>query len=303
MKGRRVLMVSGSDAHGTPITVRADAEKTSPLAVYQRYHATFLELFQQLGLTYDLFTSTHTENHFNVSQKMFLALLKNGYLYRGRQLQWYSVTQQRFLPDRYVEGTCYICGYPNTRSDQCDRCGNVLDPEKLINPRSRIDGSVPELRQTEHYFLDLAKLQPQITEFLRARESYWRPNVLRQSLGLITTEGLKGRPITRDLDWGIPVPVEGMEANASTCGLRQSSATSRRPLNGVIWLASRRHGMPGGTVRRRARTISSAKTTFPSMPLFGRGNSSAVVKPWMNCWAAATPSLLCCLMTFLPMSS
>ncbi len=211
MKGRRVLMVSGSDAHGTPITVRADAEKTSPLAVYQRYHATFLELFQQLGLTYDLFTSTHTENHFSVSQKMFLALLKNGYLYRDRQLQWYSLTQQRFLPDRYVEGTCYICGYPNTRSDQCDRCGNVLDPEKLINPRSRIDGSVPELRQTEHYFLDLAKLQPQITEFLRARESYWRPNVLRQSLGLIMTEGLKGRPITRDLDWGIPVPVEGME--------------------------------------------------------------------------------------------
>ncbi|HVN55853.1 MAG TPA: methionine--tRNA ligase [Anaerolineaceae bacterium] len=209
LRGRQVLMVSGSDAHGTPITVRADAEGTTPLEVYQRYHASFLELFQKVGLTYDLFTTTHTSNHFRVSQAIFTALLENGYLYTHSELQWYAPSQGRFLPDRYVEGTCYICGFPNARSDQCDNCGNLLDPAQLINPRSRIDGSTPELRETEHYYLDLGKLQPELVEFLHSRESYWRPNVLRQSLGQILTEGLRGRPITRDLDWGIPVPIEG----------------------------------------------------------------------------------------------
>jgi methionyl-tRNA synthetase len=209
LKGRQVLMVSGSDAHGTPITVRADAENTSPQDVYQRFHATFLDLFQRLGLTYDLFTSTHTTNHFNVSQNIFLALKKNGFMYTDRQMQWFSPNQGRFLPDRYVEGTCYICGYTSARSDQCDKCGSLLDPAQLIDPRSRIDGSRPELRETEHFYLDLAKLQPEVVEFLRLRESYWRPNVLRQSLGQMQAEGLHGRPITRDLDWGIPVPIEG----------------------------------------------------------------------------------------------
>ncbi len=209
--GNQVLMVSGSDAHGTPVTVRADAEGLTPLEVYQRYHATFLELFQKLGLAYDLFTSTHTENHFKVSQTIFLALKKNGYLYTERQKQWYAVNQGRFLPDRYVEGTCYICGYPNARGDQCDRCGNLLEATQLIEPRSKIDGSTPELRETEHFFLDLRALQPAIVDFLRQRESYWRPNVLRQSLGQILANELHGRAITRDLDWGIPVPIEGWQ--------------------------------------------------------------------------------------------
>ncbi|HEX2978906.1 MAG TPA: class I tRNA ligase family protein, partial [Anaerolineaceae bacterium] len=211
LRGRKVAMVSGSDAHGTPITVRADTEGTTALEVYQRFHTSFLELFQKLGLTYDLFTSTHTANHFRVSQAVFTALKENGNLYTAKALQWYSPAQKRFLPDRYVEGTCYICGYTNARSDQCDKCGNLLDPTQLINPRSRTDGSTPELRETEHYYLDLGKLQPQIVDFLRTRENYWRPNVLRQSLGQILAEGLHGRPITRDLDWGIPVPVEGWD--------------------------------------------------------------------------------------------
>ena len=211
LMGNQVLMVSGSDAHGTPVTVRADAEGLTPLEVYQRYHATFLELFQKLGLTYDLFTSTHTENHFKVSQTMFLALKENGYLYTERQKQWYAVNQGRFLPDRYVEGKCYICGYPNARGDQCDGCGNLLEATQLIDPRSKIDGSTPELRETEHFFLDLRSLQPAIVEFLRQRESYWRPNVLRQSLGQILANELHGRAITRDLDWGIPVPIEGWQ--------------------------------------------------------------------------------------------
>ncbi len=211
LAGNRVLMVSGSDAHGTPVTVRADAEGSTPLEVYQKYHADFITLFQKLGLTYDLFTSTHTENHFKVSQSIFLALKENGYLYTEREQQWYAASQNRFLPDRYVEGTCYLCGYPNARGDQCDNCGNLLEATQLINPRSKIDGSTPELRETEHFYLDLGKLQPEIVEFLRQRQDYWRPNVLRQSLGQILANDLRGRPITRDLDWGIPVPVDGWQ--------------------------------------------------------------------------------------------
>ncbi len=211
LRGRKVLMVSGSDAHGTPITVRADAEDTTPLEVYQRFHTGFIDLFQQLGLTYDLFTSTHTANHFDVSQKIFLSLKENGYLYTAREFQWFAPSLNRFLPDRYVEGTCYICGYTNARSDQCDRCGNLLDPQQLIEPRSRIDNSTPELRETEHYYLDLGKLQDEVVAFLKDRESYWRSNVLRQSLGQMLSQGLHGRAITRDLDWGIPVPIEGWQ--------------------------------------------------------------------------------------------
>ncbi len=211
LSGNQVIMVSGSDAHGTPVTVRADAEGTTPLVVYQKFHSRFIELFLKLGLNYDLFTSTHTENHFKVSQAIFLALQHNGYLYTERQEQWYAPTQGRFLPDRYVEGTCYLCGYTNARGDQCDQCGSLLDAAQIIEPRSKIDGSTPELRETEHFYLDLGKLQPAIIEFLRQREGYLRPNVLRQSLGQILATDLHGRAITRDLDWGIPVPVKGWE--------------------------------------------------------------------------------------------
>ena len=211
LMGNRVIMVSGSDAHGTPVTVTADAEGKTPLEVYQQYHASFLELFLKLGLTYDLFTSTHTENHFKVSQSLFLALEKNDYIYTERQKQWYAPTQGRFLPDRYIEGTCYICGYTNARGDQCDNCGNLLEATQLIEPRSKIDGSTPELRETEHFYLDLGKLQPDIVGFLRQRESYLRSNVLKQSLGQITAKGLHGRAITRDLIWGIPVPKDGWD--------------------------------------------------------------------------------------------
>ena len=208
LKGNQVAMVSGSDAHGTPVSLRADAEGTTPLQVYKKFHAGFLDLFQKLGITYDLFTSTHTQNHFKVAQSIFLALKHEGYLYVESQQQWYAPSQGRFLPDRYVEGICYVCGYPNARGDQCDNCGTLLDATQLIDPRSKIDGTTPELRETEHFYLDLGKLQPAIVDFLRQREGYWRPNVLRQSLGQILADGLHGRAITRDLDWGIPVPVE-----------------------------------------------------------------------------------------------
>ncbi len=211
LRGRDVLMVSGSDSHGTPVTVRADQEGLTPEEVYKRFHAEFIQLFQKLGLTYDIFTSTHTRNHFDVASKLFLSLKENGYLFTEASMQWYSTEQGRFLPDRYVEGTCYFCGNTNARSDQCDNCGHLLEADKLIDPRSKIDGSTPELRETTHFYLDLEQLQDEVAEFLRDRQDYWRPNVMRQSLGQIETEGLRGRPITRDLSWGIPVPVEGWD--------------------------------------------------------------------------------------------
>lgn len=211
LKGNKVIMVSGSDSHGTPITVKSDAEGKRPEDIYQHYHATFLELFQKLGLNYDLYTSTHTENHYKVSQAIFLALKENGHLYEETQSQWYSEAEGRFLPDRYVEGTCYICGYEHARGDQCDNCGNLLDATQLIDPRAKTDGSRPVLRETTHFFLDLHKLERAIIKFLEARKGYMRPNVLKQSLGQIKADPLHGSPITRDLDWGIPVPVEGWE--------------------------------------------------------------------------------------------
>jgi methionyl-tRNA synthetase len=211
LKGDRVLMVSGTDSHGTPVTMRADADGKPVEEVYKLFHNEFLDTFLKAGISYDLFTSTHTANHFKVSQAIFLALKENGYLYTETRPQWYSPAARKFLPDRYVEGTCYLCGFEGARSDQCDNCGNVLEPEKLINPRSKADGSTPELRDTEHFFLDLSRLQPEVIDFLRARQSYLRDPVLGESLGKIESEGLKPRAITRDLDWGIPVPVAGWE--------------------------------------------------------------------------------------------
>ena len=208
LKGNNVLMVSGTDSHGTPVVIAADKEGKSVEEVYKKYHNGFLELFQRAGISYDLFTTTHTENHFKVSQSIFLALQKNGFLFKQFSKQWYSPSANKFLPDRYVEGTCYICGFEGARSDQCDNCGNVLEPEKLINPRAKTgDGSL-ELRETEHYYLDLSKLEPDVIRFLQGRAPHMRETVLGESLGKIESEGLKPRPITRDLDWGIPVPVQ-----------------------------------------------------------------------------------------------
>jgi methionyl-tRNA synthetase len=207
LKGDNVLMVSGTDSHGTPVVLAADKEGASVEEVYKKYHNSFLELFREAGISYDLFTTTHTDNHFKVSQSMFLALLKNGFLFKQFSKQWYSPSAAKFLPDRYVEGTCYICGFENARSDQCDNCGNVLEPERLINPHATTGDGALELRDTEHYYLDLSKLEPDVKQFLRQRADHMRETVLGESLGKIEAEGLKPRPITRDLDWGIPVPV------------------------------------------------------------------------------------------------
>jgi methionyl-tRNA synthetase len=210
LAGNEVLMVSGSDSHGTPITVRADAEGASPREVFERFHAHFLETFQQVGISYDLFTHTDTQNHHRIAQDIFLACLDHGYLYKEKQRQLYSVTEGRFLPDRYVEGTCPNCGYIGARGDQCDNCGKLLDATELINPRSKTDGSTPVIRETEHFFFDLPSLSDRLWTYLNDDKEHWRPTVINFSRGYLK-EGLKGRPITRDIEWGIPIPLEGYE--------------------------------------------------------------------------------------------
>lgn len=211
LKGNRVLMVSGSDSHGTPISVEADKRGVTARSIFEHYHERFLLTQQKVGISYDLFTHTDTETHHRVSQDIFTTLLARGHLYKEEQTLLYSELEKRFLPDRYVEGECYICHYPNARGDQCDNCGNLLDATLLINPRSR---NHPEeklvLRTTQHYFLDLARFTDQLIEYLDSHGGYWRPQVIRFSKRFVE-EGLRGRPITRDIDWGIPVPLEGWD--------------------------------------------------------------------------------------------
>ncbi|MBI5934047.1 MAG: methionine--tRNA ligase [Chloroflexi bacterium] len=208
LKGNKVLVVSGTDSHGTPIVIAAEREGKSVEEVYKKYHESFIEVFKGYGITYDMFTTTHSENHFKVSQAMFLALQKNGFLFKQFSKQWYSPSANKFLPDRYVEGTCYICGFEGARSDQCDNCGNVLEPEKLKNPRAKTGDGQLELRETEHFYLDLSKLEPAVKKFLEERAPHMRDTVIGESLRKIESEGLKPRSITRDIEWGIPIPTD-----------------------------------------------------------------------------------------------
>ncbi|MBM7807368.1 methionyl-tRNA synthetase [Geodermatophilus bullaregiensis] len=206
MAGDRVLMVSGTDEHGTPITVAADAEGVSPREIADRNNRVIVDDLQSLGLSYDLFTRTTTANHAAISQEIFLGLLKNGYVFPKTTLGAISPSTGRTLPDRYIEGTCPICGYDGARGDQCDNCGNQLDPVDLINPRSRINGETPRFVEEEHYFLDLPAFTRSLGDWLDSRRG-WRPNVLNFAKNLLTD--LKPRSYTRDIDWGVAVPLDG----------------------------------------------------------------------------------------------
>jgi methionyl-tRNA synthetase len=206
MAGHKVLMVSGTDEHGTPIQVQADKENASPQETVDKYSRQIGGDLQGLGLSYDLFTRTTTGNHHKVTQDLFQGLWKNGYVIPKTQLGAISPSTGRTLPDRYIEGTCPICGYESARGDQCDNCGNQLDPADLRNPRSKINGEVPEFIETEHLFLDLPSFAGALGTFLQSRQD-WRPNVLKFSQNLL--DDLKPRAITRDLDWGVPIPLDG----------------------------------------------------------------------------------------------
>jgi methionyl-tRNA synthetase len=208
MAGHRVLMVSGTDEHGTPIQVQADAEGVSPRELVDRYNRVIVEDLAGLGLAYDLFTRTTTGNHYAVTQELFRTLHANGYIVPKTTLGAISPSTGRTLPDRYIEGTCPICGYDSARGDQCDNCGNQLDPEQLINPRSKINGEAPKFVETEHFFLDLPAFAEALGAWLDGREG-WRPNVLRFSRNLV--DDLQQRSVTRDLEWGVPIPLEGWQ--------------------------------------------------------------------------------------------
>ena len=202
-------MVSGSDAHGTPVTIAADQEGVGPETILSKFQQEFLETWDRLGISFDLFTSTHTQNHIEVAQDMFLRMLERGYLYKDTMEQPYCLTDERFLPDRYVEGSCPHCGYEGARGDQCDRCGRTLDPEELVGLKCRICGSEPEIRQTEHFFIKLSAFEDRLLEWV-SQKDHFKPNVKNFTIGFLEG-GLKDRAITRDLDWGIPVPVDGYE--------------------------------------------------------------------------------------------
>jgi methionyl-tRNA synthetase len=206
MSGHDVLMVSGTDEHGTPIQVQADADGVTPRELADRYNRVIVEDLHGLGLSYDLFTRTTTGNHYAVVQELFTGLHANGYIVAKTTLGAISPSTGRTLPDRYIEGTCPICGYGSARGDQCDNCGNQLDPEQLINPRSRINGETPQFVETEHFFLDLPAFAQSLGKWLDARDG-WRPNVLKFSRNLL--DDLQPRAITRDLEWGIPIPLDG----------------------------------------------------------------------------------------------
>ena len=209
LKGNNVLMVSGSDAHGTPVTITAEANGSTPEEVASSYQEEFLQDWKDLGISFDLFTSTHTDNHFSVAQDIFLKLYEKDFIYKDTMSQPYCEDHQRFLADRYVEGVCPHCHDDGARGDQCDACGNTLDPKDLIDMRHRDCSATPVFRETEHFFLRLSVFEQQLLDWTR-QQDHWKPNVKNFTVGFLEG-GLKDRAITRDITWGVPVPIPGYE--------------------------------------------------------------------------------------------
>jgi methionyl-tRNA synthetase len=212
LRGSRVLMASGTDEHGTPITYEADKAGVPPREFADRNNALIVEDLRRLGMTYDMFTRTTTANHYRVTQDLFLKLFEKGYLVKKTQMGAFDPASGRTLPDRYIEGTCPICGFVGARGDQCDNCGNQLDPIDLINPHQRGSDAPVEFHETEHFFFDLPVFGDQLKQWIESHDN-WRPNVRKYSLEFVNN--LKPRAITRDLDWGVPVPLPGWEDNPS----------------------------------------------------------------------------------------
>ncbi len=213
MAGHDVLMVSGTDEHGTPILVAADKQGVSPQELADRNNALIVQDLHDLGLAYDLFTRTTTRHHHAVVQEMFRTVHRNGYMVERTTKGAISPSTGRTLPDRYIEGTCPICGYAEARGDQCDNCGNQLDATELVDPHSRINGEVPDFVETQHFFLDLPALADALKSWLDEREASgtWRPNVIKFSQNILSD--IRPRAMTRDIDWGIPVPLDGWRDN------------------------------------------------------------------------------------------
>ncbi len=209
--GNDVLMVSGSDEHGTPITVRAEREGRTPQDVVRQYHAQFLDNWPRLGISWDLYTGTGTENHAKAVQEIFLRLYETGDIYKGAETLLYCPVDARFLLDRYVEGVCPHCGDAGARGDQCDNCGRPLDALELGEPRCKFCGTRPQPRQSDHFFMRLSAFEDRVRQWIEPHRDHWRKHVYNFTLGLLR-EGLRDRAITRDIEWGIQVPVAGYES-------------------------------------------------------------------------------------------
>jgi methionyl-tRNA synthetase len=206
-RGDEVLMVSGSDQHGTPITIKAEQEGKKPEEIVNLYHQQFLDSWQKLGISFDLFTRTGTANHAEVSHDFFLTLLHKGYIYKATVSQPFCPRCQRFLSDRYIEGTCPYCHFSEARGDQCDGCGKPITPAELIDPRCKLCGTTPQFEDSEHFFFKLSAFQDRLSAWV-SEQSQWRPNVYNLTQRYLK-EGLKDRAITRDIDWGVAVPLAG----------------------------------------------------------------------------------------------
>tara|TARA_B100000085_G_scaffold268046_1_gene278148 strand:+ start:7335 stop:8981 length:1647 start_codon:yes stop_codon:yes gene_type:complete len=208
MVGNNVLMVSGSDQHGTPVTIRAKEENTTPREISEKYHNIWSETFKDLDFSFDLYTKTGTENHKEVVQKLFNLLNEKGYLQEKVSKQPYSEESEMFLSDRYIEGDCPHCP-SRTKGDQCDNCGKDFEPIDLKNLISTIDNSKVTFKETNHIYLKLPEFQEDLNKWIKSK-SYWKPAVKNQSLGFLS-KGLIDRAITRDIDWGVEVPIKNYE--------------------------------------------------------------------------------------------
>ena len=207
IKGNEVLMVSGSDEHGTPITIMAEKQNKKPIEIAEYYHNEHVDNLYRLGISFDIFSRTTDEQHEKVAQEFFMKLYEKGYIYKRSAEGYYCENCNRWLPDRYIKGACGFCGAEDTKGDQCENCGRALDINELKNPRCRICDLTPKIKQTEHFYFKLTEFQDRLLEYMKDKNNYWRENVYKYTLNLI--KEIQDRPITRDIDWGVKIPIEG----------------------------------------------------------------------------------------------
>lgn len=212
LKGDDIIYICGSDEHGVPITISADREKVSPNVIIDRYHEKNKAAFEKFGMSFDIYSRTSLPIHHKTAQEFFKKFHENGLLVEKKSMHFYDNKANMFLPDRYVEGTCPRCGYEEARSDECEKCGSLYEPQELLNPKSKISGDTPELKETSHWYFPLGKYQKFLEDYIQEMNSNygWKDNVLQYCKGWFK-DGLKDRAVTRDLDWGIKVPLPNSE--------------------------------------------------------------------------------------------
>ncbi len=210
LKGEDVLFIGGSDEHGVPITIKAKKEGTTPQAIVDKYHEMIKESFEKFGISFDVYSRTSARIHHETASEIFKTIYDKGGFIEQTSEQFYDVEANQFLADRYITGTCPKCGFEKAYGDQCESCGTSLNATDLINPKSMLSGNVPVMKETRHWFLPLDQYEPWLKEWILEGHKEWKPNVYGQCKSWIDG-GLNPRAVTRDLDWGIPVPVEGAE--------------------------------------------------------------------------------------------